>query len=569
MELLLLPILGLGGMYLINKDRTNEQFTSLPNVDIPDKNYPEEYPIVESEQTSQLSTQNRFDDPNVYTNKYVSPFSTNDDKSHRSMTGDMVSSSYFEHNNMVPFFGSKVHSNNASNPVDATLDNYNGSGSQYVLKKEQAPLFAPNQHTEWTYGMPSTTDYIQSHINASNKMTNVKPMESIQVGPGLGLGVNTLTSNDGFNNGMMAREQWTDKDVDSLRTTNNPKATGNGLLGYEGPAGSVVKKRGEVGIVEKNRVNTMFERRPEDNLPGGGIQSGHTMRSIPMLGNSTKPDTTTGYIGGAGYSNNAQQMEGEYFPSTKNEVSEYPIRPAFRKGGGGGNENDYGMKSNTIYQNNRSTNNQESYFGALVGSVRSVVAPVLDILRPSRKENTINVRPYQNAKSSIPSSYVYNSKDVIATTNREVTENSKFHLTMNGTQTGAYQTTAIMEHPKMVNSVEYAGNANGIQKPRTYDAEYNQRNNDIKSAVIDGRMIPGYQKVTNATINQTCNVDERLLQNNRPTDKQMPYQIPDTRSMGNVQDVFEPYSGQSLDRNDGSVLSQLKDNPFNRSILSS
>ena len=40
---------------------------------------------------------------------------------------------------------------------------------------------------------------------------------------------------DGYNNGMMAREKWMDKQVDDLRVANKQKASGIGLLGYEGP----------------------------------------------------------------------------------------------------------------------------------------------------------------------------------------------------------------------------------------------------------------------------------------------------------------------------------------------
>ena len=49
---------------------------------------------------------------------------------------ESVDSNYFQHNNMVPFFGSKSHSNNNSNSNEATLDNYTGAGSQYNTKKE-------------------------------------------------------------------------------------------------------------------------------------------------------------------------------------------------------------------------------------------------------------------------------------------------------------------------------------------------------------------------------------------------------------------------------------------------
>jgi hypothetical protein len=155
MEFLIVPVIGLAGMYIINKQNQNkENFEDLPNVNVPDKNYPNEkiypneYPVSnqETDITSKLSTQNKFDEPEVYTDKYFNQ-SLTDNKStdlhpshadYTSITGEPVGFEYFRHNNMLPFFGSKVHTNNDSNATESTLDNYNGSGSQYISKKEQS-----------------------------------------------------------------------------------------------------------------------------------------------------------------------------------------------------------------------------------------------------------------------------------------------------------------------------------------------------------------------------------------------------------------------------------------------
>ena len=50
---------------------------------------------------------------------------------------------------------------------------------------------------------------------------------------------------DGFNSGMMARETWMPKNVDQLRTANNPKLT------YQGKvlAGKNIAQRGRQGEV--------------------------------------------------------------------------------------------------------------------------------------------------------------------------------------------------------------------------------------------------------------------------------------------------------------------------------
>ena len=61
-----------------------------------------------------------------------------------SLSGEEVNKDYFAHNNMVPFFGGNLKSKNIdATSNEATLDNYVGSGSTYMNKKEQAPLFNP------------------------------------------------------------------------------------------------------------------------------------------------------------------------------------------------------------------------------------------------------------------------------------------------------------------------------------------------------------------------------------------------------------------------------------------
>lgn len=246
MEIMILPLIGIAGLYMIKKqdEKNKESFEDLPNTNVPDMNYPSNK---ESDRTSSLTTQNKYTDSSTYTDKYFNESLTKESESggqFMSLTGQPVDMSYFRHNNMAPYFGSKSHSNNHSNATESQLDHQNGSGSQHISKKEQSPMFSAGQNNDWTHGMPSTTDFIQSRVNPSSKMTGIKPFEPTQVGPGLGIGANVKAGNEGFNNGMMARDKWIDKNVDDLRVSNKQKASGLGMLGYEGPAKSYITERG-------------------------------------------------------------------------------------------------------------------------------------------------------------------------------------------------------------------------------------------------------------------------------------------------------------------------------------
>ena len=138
-----------------------------------------------------------------------------------SLTGNKIEAKDFKHNNMVPFFGSKIRGRTYDYNADTTLDNMQGAGSQHIRKTEQAPLFKPQDSVQHAHGAPNNSDFYQSRMNPSMKVANVKPWEEERVAPGLGKGFNTQGSG-GFNSGMQAREAWEPKTVDELRTVNNP-----------------------------------------------------------------------------------------------------------------------------------------------------------------------------------------------------------------------------------------------------------------------------------------------------------------------------------------------------------
>ena len=112
---LAIPGIALGLMYIIKnqpKPKTTENFAGkndLPNVNVPNPNYPNESDINNTStlsgdvnNTSALSTVNRYNnDSGTYTDKYFNQNSyksdnDNDSATYTSLTGNNVNSSYFE-----------------------------------------------------------------------------------------------------------------------------------------------------------------------------------------------------------------------------------------------------------------------------------------------------------------------------------------------------------------------------------------------------------------------------------------------------------------------------------------
>lgn len=595
---LAIPGVALGLLYVVSNqsNKNSENFknrTRLPNVDTPNTNYPSEYPIVSSDmqQTSQLSTANRYDNSEgTYTDKFFNP-NTNlntpasGQPQYYSLTGDRVDSTYFEHNNMVPFFGSRLRSQIANtNSNESILDSYSGSGSQIITKKEMAPLFSPHSNLQWANGAPNASDFMQSRVNPSQRMANVKPFAEEIVGPGLGLGF-TSQGAGGFNSGMMMRDSWLDKNADQLRVDNKPKATGLGLYGHEGPANSFIKNNAtyeQMGIMEKHLPDQSFALDQRDFLDPRkgddigrlftttGAQKGETMRAIPVERYVNRPETSVTYSGGAGVQNSATYIPGEYMPTHNQQLNSLPLMGANANGRNYATDGDYGIKSKMAYPNNRSSNKQDNYFGMVSGSLGAAVAPLLDILRPSRKENVLGtLRPYQNPGTTVPQSYIFNPADRLNTTIRETTENSKFHLNVNSNQMGgAYKVTEHQPadtYRQETSDYYYSGNAGSVssKEPASYEAGYNQRNNDIKASTIDGYMVKGNMSLMNGDINMRQVSRDNMLENNRAIVGTMPYHAPDVTNMGRVAGNGNTlYQTIQADRNTPDIMNALKSNPY-------
>jgi hypothetical protein len=595
---IVIPLVALSGLYFVSKDRnrsTNttedevdvnayenfQTYGSLPNTDLPNKNYPEEYPINPTTQeldvTSKLSVTNKFDAPSVYTDKYFNQeiYKQTDGQTFKSMTGETVNSSYFEHNNMTPFFGTRNRSNILeADSTEGVLDAYTGSGTQIIRKTEQSPLFSPGENYQYAHGAPNQNDFYQSRVNPSMRMANMKPFESQQVGPGLGLGTESNAGSGGFNSGMEMREAWMPKTVDELRTTNNQRAGGIGLLGHEGPATHFTKTLGSIGKVEKNRVERAWEHSPDRYFTTTGVEKGPTLHAIPMLRDVSRPETTMSYTGVATSQNPSQAgVTGEYMESKHMDLGPIPIGIANAVGHSQAASTDYGGLQNTqTYSNNRTSTGDETYFGAFGGAIGAVVAPLLDELRPSRKQNAIGtMRPYQNAQSKVGSSYLFNPADRPAPTIRETTEKNNFVSGVNSNQRGgAYKVT---EHQPVRNerdttNVSYAGGSSaaaGAKAIRPYDAEYRQRNNDIKSSTIQGHMVKGSTSILNATVNQQNRNGE--IANNRQTMMTLgPRQVAGTEFMGQAHARQEYNSAIQLDRNTPDILDAFRKNPYTHSL---
>jgi hypothetical protein len=606
---LAIPLVALGGMYVISNQKSNKEglkdgprakraegfnnmgirsnlqsntieskFSNyLPNTNVP----PENYPIMNNKEL--IDTFQEYPNPNAATDKYFNQnvFQLKERAGENvgsniqqiySLTGDYLSSAEFKHSNMVPFNGGKprgqIYNNNNAETI---LDNYVGGGSQVIKKIEQAPLFKPQENVQWTYGMPDMSDFYQSRQNPVNRNNMVKPFESVRVGPGLDKGYSADGSH-GFNAGMEARDKWLPKTVDELRISTNPKQEYD-LNGLQGPAQSVIKNVGIEGKVEKYRPDTFFINTQDRWLTTTGAEKAGQLVPDYIVKPSTRNETTTYQHG----TPNSTLKTASYVP-TKHENTKRMQLEGFNVGCSSAIttaplQTDNNRNSHTNYTNNRMINQQPQTFGSGFSSaIGAVIAPVMDMLRPSRKEEySCNMRIYGNTVGEVPGNYVLTKGDVPGTTVKETTLYQPNSYIGNQNENAAYLVTeqqAITNQRDSVNHDHFMGMSSKGGN-RQYDAVYRQTNSEAKEKTVVGRTNQGNAKHFNPQINVTMSKIDADRENNRLWAPQSVIANgPSVQTYGRAH--MPQYNDNCIgcDRIAPDLLNAFKENPFTHSLSS-
>ena len=610
-----IPLLALGSMYVIsnsnssqnnqqrdsnsnnsNNNNGSENFTNmgirsnlaaktdnyLPNMNIPPQNFP-------VENLNQVSEDIReYKNPNVATDKY---FNQNEYEKRNinnqkigntpqqiySLTGNYLGSEQFKHNNMTPFMGSKMYdTESASNIAESQLDNMTGSGSQVIEKIEQAPLFKPEENMSWAHGTPNNTDFFQSRQNPAMRVNSVKPFESVMVGPGLNKGYGENGSG-GFNSGMEARDKWLPYTVDQLRVDTNPKLEYK-LVNHEGPANSFIKQSATAetqGRVEKQRPDTYYINSQDRYFTTTGASKGETLRSIQEQGIIKRNDVVTNYTGPAG-SNETHlgQAPKNYEESKRHQLAGPAISHSSATGRGPISDKS-NTESFTNYHNNRSTTIRDRIGSGFSGAVGAVIAPIMDVLRPTLKDEAVNnVRVFGDVGTSVSKTPMVNPNDTTSTTIKETTLYSP-NFNINNQKESMYVNnyTSPDLTQRDTTSASYDGTPGGAATgwgDMNYNAAYRQHNNDIKSSTIDNRTNQGGMQLFNQEMNIHCRDDcDRFAGRMNPAFNSMGAQPPSLSTYGNVNMPQYYNECNNCERIQPDLLDAFKNNPYTHSLTTS
>ena len=337
------------------------------------------------------------------------------------LTGTTIEN--FQHTNMQPFFkGNKTHNVDFNNG-SAILEKMQGSSD--ILRKrktEVKTMFEPTKNMSYVDGSPSNIETFQNRQVQSTFKSNQLPFQQQRVGPGIADGFTNKPS--GGLNQSNTREYMTPKTVDELRVASNPKETYEGRF-IPGQQGST---RGYQAEVKKHKVNSYFKNSKDRYLKTGGSIKAAKLREKYYMKHVHKYHPS--HFGGIGKEVPKNSKYAAIRASRKNNYMNQTPRNATLKDKWKINEKnikngvaDYGKSSIENKPNERDITQKRTHTTNLTTEIKKLIAPITDIFRKTRKQNTIgNIRPEGNMKADLPSKpTVYDSNDIARTTIKETT----------------------------------------------------------------------------------------------------------------------------------------------------
>lgn len=473
------------------------------------------------------------------------------------MAGRKVDAGFLAEN-FVPYIGrTKKVGPDLRDQSESQMDSMTGTGALQISKTEMAPLFRPEENVQWANGAPNETEFFRSRVNPSLQAHNVKPWEEQRVAPGLNQGFGSQGSG-GFNSGMEARDKWLDKTVNELRVATKPKVSFD-LANHEGPSHSLVKNLGYQAPVEKHLPDSFFVNTPDRYMTTVTTPQA-TLRSIQPEPTVHRATTSQGYAGVAaapgGVTRKAEA--GQAHETHRQQLAGYQVMPA------------KGMERNNLSAVTHSFTNWETNrtsepapVSGLQSLVSAVTAPLMDVLRPSRKENTIGQKRLGNAGSTVPTAPIA-PENLLPTTIRDTTGYSAFDMGQRAYMKtdGVLPQNAPDPTKRSTKSVGYMGGGAFMNsQTSSYDAAYASMS---KTKEASGRTANGSMATFTPIINQTTYSSK----NHAPYLGSAAPVFPVTPVVASTK-ARPTYALQNQDdRNAPDLLQAFKNNPYTQSLHS-
>ena len=319
----------------------------------------------------------------------------------------------FSHNNMVPFFGSGITQNLNETMNQTLLEKYTGYDNSTHIEKMEQTNFSDIQKNVYTHENSQGYLVQLERMEQSPFHNNVLPVDQVKVGPGTKF-TDPVNASGGFQQDTFRDVNYY-KNIDDLRVKTNPKES------YEGRIVDGLKetKRGKFGKVDKNRVDTFYEKDENDLFKTTGAYLKDKQRPCVDVKDTNRKDAVE--YQGVAHKNIGDKKYGAVQETTRQNLESYGDRNVQSTNKGKGYEYDYGKKNILVYNNERDITSTKTYEGNLTSYIKSMIAPITDVLKRSNKEYFVqNPREFGQMQSTLPNKQtIYNPNDVAKTTIKE------------------------------------------------------------------------------------------------------------------------------------------------------
>ena len=400
-----------------------------------------------------------------------------------SMNGTYMDRTNFTHNNMVPFFGGTIKQNVDKFTNSHILLNHNGTDDLYKSKAEVKSFYDQCQNIDNIQGSENNTEYMLQNIVKPIARNNDFPIPQVHVGPGINRGF-TSKPTGGYQQ-LDVQELILPKTVDELRVADKPKTTFAGVV-VDGLKASV---RGDLGIVNKNKPDTFYEQTPDMWLKTTGAHVKPMSVPEQLVKDTNRQDASMEYIGSAFGKEKVKRTK-----DSSVRMARRPILEHFDLGNvslslhGIKDKDDYGKANILVYENERDVTSTRVYQGNLTTIIKSMINPITDMIKVTKKEDTINnPRHFGNMSIQIPEkATIYDPNDVARTTLKEqlihdsTTGNLKGHEKLTIYDPNDVARTTLKE--QLIHDSK-TGNLKGHEKLTIYDP------NDVARTTLKEQLI--------------------------------------------------------------------------------
>ncbi len=305
-----------------------------------------------------------------------------------TMTYGIVPNDQMVHNNMMPFFSTKMGygSNDLQNEAAMNYKNELFTGnlkSTWNTKKEVEPLFSPMANLSHMYGTPVWSEEEKSRFIPGRYHQGTKPFDDKKITPGL-----NLEANENGTHGYHSMYRALDKTVDELRV--QPKITYEGRI-IEGRKG---QERPLQAPVISYRPESYKITTKKDLLPKNHDVAGPKSRDNFIMKETDRANQHFEYTGGAYTSHESvgknipEHMREKYKDSTKSTfVLPKPLQK-FSKIETKFNPN---LKSYDTSATIKDMTVNNDYIGHSNSQSNKTYTALMDIAKPTLKEQTSNI----------------------------------------------------------------------------------------------------------------------------------------------------------------------------------